>query len=105
VLIVHDLGNEARVADCLVGRVGTSLARAHKLTGMILAALMPAMPRNRSTRWTEGEEKQLLELDAAGDPPRVIALKLQRSVRAVSLRLSQLKKNRLPGSGLRNSWE
>jgi DNA-binding NarL/FixJ family response regulator len=50
------------------------------------------MPINRSTRWTHDEEDRLLELDQAGDPPRIIALKLQRSERAVALRLANLKK-------------
>jgi hypothetical protein len=50
------------------------------------------MAINRSTRWTHDEEDRLLELDQAGDPPRIIAVKLQRSERAVALRLANLKK-------------
>lgn len=55
------------------------------------------MSRNRSTRWTEDQEAMLLELDAAGEPRRLIAAKLERSERSVTARLSQLRKvaNRL----------
>ena len=50
------------------------------------------MSRNKSTRWTEDQESLLLELDAEGYPPRLIAAKLERSVRSVTIRLAQLKK-------------
>jgi hypothetical protein len=50
------------------------------------------MAINTSTRWTQDEENRLVELHQAGDPPRIIALKLQRSERAVALRLANLKK-------------
>ncbi|MGY4615543.1 DNA-directed RNA polymerase specialized sigma24 family protein [Bradyrhizobium sp. USDA 4472] len=50
------------------------------------------MSRNKSTRWTEDQESLLLELDAKGYPPRLIAAKLERSVRSVTIRLAQIKK-------------
>ncbi|MCP3460097.1 hypothetical protein [Bradyrhizobium sp. CCGUVB23] len=51
------------------------------------------MARNKSTRWTEDQKAELLKLNAAGDPPRLIAAKLQRSERSVSVRLAQLRKS------------
>lgn len=50
------------------------------------------MSRNKSTRWTEDQESLLLQLDAEGHPPRLIAAKLERSERSVLIRLAQLKK-------------
>ncbi|QQO13572.1 hypothetical protein JJB99_29890 [Bradyrhizobium diazoefficiens] len=50
------------------------------------------MSRNKSTRWTEDQESLLLKLDAEGHPLRLIAAKLERSERSVSIRLAQLKK-------------
>jgi hypothetical protein len=55
-----------------------------------------AMSRNKSTRWTEDQESLLLELDAAGDSPRLIAAKLERSERSVVIRLAQLKRAAQP---------
>ncbi|MBH5369027.1 hypothetical protein [Bradyrhizobium glycinis] len=51
-----------------------------------------AMSRNKNTRWTEDQETLLLELNAAGESPRLIAAKLERTERSVVMRLAQLKK-------------
>jgi hypothetical protein len=50
-----------------------------------------AMPRKSNTKWTDEDDRRLLELRAAGKSERVIALALRRSPGSVGTRLSTLR--------------
>jgi hypothetical protein len=45
------------------------------------------MPRKSNTKWTDEDDRRLLELRAAGKSERVIALALRRSPGSVGTRL------------------